>query len=299
MFWVPRDLATLPGFTTNVEWGRWESSGRVVLGAPADAPGMRYLAHYARLHGAPVADTLDGVLAAGLALLRGGSTRSGTHRELPLPLWQDQTVRTWLSAQESAGNRLRSARVVWTWPGGDQRPFWWAAHVGVEIAAEGRVKDNEVVLGRPDVSAVLAYLPGDTLAQTRIVLVREFRSSAVTTDGYVHELPGGSQPGTADPRQTALAELAEETGLHVDPARLHSHGVRQPAATVSAHRIHLFSVQLTEAELAALETGPQSHGVTADGESTTLEFTTYAALLTDPDVDWTTIGLITAALTAR
>ena len=40
-FWVPRDLATLPGFTTNVEWGRWESSGRVVLGAPDGAPGMR------------------------------------------------------------------------------------------------------------------------------------------------------------------------------------------------------------------------------------------------------------------
>ncbi|GAB4060115.1 nucleoside 2-deoxyribosyltransferase domain-containing protein [Catellatospora paridis] len=299
LFWVPRDLATLPGFTTNVEWGRWESSGRVVLGAPPDAPGLRYLSHYAQLHGAPVADTLADTLAAALTLLGGGSRRAGAHRELPLALWHDQGVRTWLGAQEAAGNRLRSARVAWTWPGADGRPFWWAAHVGVEVAAEDRVKDNEVVLGRPDVSAVVAYLPGDTLAQTRIVLVREFRSSAVTTDGYVHELPGGSQPGAADPRQVALAELAEETGLRVDAARLRAHGVRQPAATVSAHRVHLFSLELTETELAALESGPQQHGVTADGEHTALEFTTYGRLLADPDVDWTTVGLVTAALSDR
>src|SRR5215831_19130286 len=39
-FWVPRDLRTLPGFTTNVEWGRWEASGKVVLGAPPGAPKM-------------------------------------------------------------------------------------------------------------------------------------------------------------------------------------------------------------------------------------------------------------------
>lgn len=298
VFWVPRDRATLPGFTTNVEWGRWESSGRVVLGAPPDAPGLRYLSHYAQLHGAPVADTLADTLAAALAMLGGGARRAGAHRELPLALWHDEGVRTWLAGQEAAGNRLRSARVAWTWPGTDGRAFWWAAHVGVEVAAEGRVKDNEVVIGRPDVSAVVAYLPGDSLPETRIVLVREFRSSAVTTDGYVHELPGGSQPGSADPRQIALAELAEETGLEVDAARLRSHGVRQPAATVSAHRVHLFSLELTEAELAALESGPQRHGVAADGEQTVLEFTTYARLLADPDVDWSTVGLVAAVLSA-
>lgn len=296
VFWVPRDLATLPGFTTNVEWGRWESSGRVVLGAPADAPGMRYLAHYARTHGVPTADTLDGTLDAALALLAGGARREGAHRELPLTLWRDPGVRAWLSAQEAAGQRLRSARVAWTWPGVDGRPFWWAAHVAVEVAAEGRVKDNEVVIGRPDVSAVVAYLPGDDLAGTRLVLVREFRSTAVTGDGCVHELPGGSQPGAADPRHAAVAELAEETGLRVEAARLRAHGTRQPAATVSAHRVHLFSLELTEAEWAALRDGSQHHGVTDDGERTTLELTTYGRLLTDPDVDWSTLGLVTAVV---
>jgi hypothetical protein len=67
-FWVPRDMATLPGLTTNVEWGRWESSGKVVLGAPPDAPATRYLRHYATKVGAPSADTLDDTMAAALAL---------------------------------------------------------------------------------------------------------------------------------------------------------------------------------------------------------------------------------------
>jgi hypothetical protein len=69
-FWVPRDMRTLPGLTTNVEWGRWESSGKVVLGAPPDAANNRYLFHYARRHGVPTAETLEGTMDAALALLR-------------------------------------------------------------------------------------------------------------------------------------------------------------------------------------------------------------------------------------
>ena len=43
VFWIPRELDTLPGFTTNVEWGMWLNSGKCVLGAPADAPKLRFL----------------------------------------------------------------------------------------------------------------------------------------------------------------------------------------------------------------------------------------------------------------
>ena len=74
-FWVPRDMVTLPGLTTNVEWGRWESSGKVVLGTPPEAPATRYLRHYAAKVGAPTADTLDDTMTAALALL---ARRRGT-----------------------------------------------------------------------------------------------------------------------------------------------------------------------------------------------------------------------------
>ena len=43
LFWVPRNLDNMPGFTTNIEWGQYMNSGKVVLGYPKDAPGMRYM----------------------------------------------------------------------------------------------------------------------------------------------------------------------------------------------------------------------------------------------------------------
>ena len=53
MFWIPRRLWDLPGLTTNLEWGVWHQSGKVVLGAPPGTPKMRYLRHYADRAGAP------------------------------------------------------------------------------------------------------------------------------------------------------------------------------------------------------------------------------------------------------
>jgi hypothetical protein len=42
-FWIPRHLSTLPGFTTNVEFGRYVGSGRCVYGRPDGAPHTSYL----------------------------------------------------------------------------------------------------------------------------------------------------------------------------------------------------------------------------------------------------------------
>lgn len=42
-FWVPRDLACLPGFTTNVEFGMYWNSGKIIAGWPIATPKVRYL----------------------------------------------------------------------------------------------------------------------------------------------------------------------------------------------------------------------------------------------------------------
>lgn len=70
LFWIPRALWTLPGLTTNLEWGIWHDSGKAVLGAPPDAPKMRYLRFYADLAGAPQANTISEAarLAAAIAM---------------------------------------------------------------------------------------------------------------------------------------------------------------------------------------------------------------------------------------
>jgi nucleoside 2-deoxyribosyltransferase len=50
LFWIPRNLDYLPGFTTNVEFGYWINSGKVVFGYPTSSQKMRYLDHLAKLH---------------------------------------------------------------------------------------------------------------------------------------------------------------------------------------------------------------------------------------------------------
>lgn len=60
-FWVPRSKK-LPGYTTNVEYGLFVGSGKVVLGYPTDAPKMRYLHYLANTHKVPVAHSLPETL---------------------------------------------------------------------------------------------------------------------------------------------------------------------------------------------------------------------------------------------
>ncbi|MGJ7874815.1 hypothetical protein [Streptomyces rochei] len=70
LFWIPRDMRTMPGMTRNVEFGLDVGTGRAVLGLPADCPGPernRYLAYVARRHGAPVCKTLDDTVTRALA----------------------------------------------------------------------------------------------------------------------------------------------------------------------------------------------------------------------------------------
>jgi hypothetical protein len=64
IFWVPRDLKALPGFTTNVEFGLYCRSGRALLGYPPGAAKMGYLRMLAERFGVPVFHDLHELLAA-------------------------------------------------------------------------------------------------------------------------------------------------------------------------------------------------------------------------------------------
>ncbi|MFJ7242660.1 nucleoside 2-deoxyribosyltransferase domain-containing protein [Streptomyces olivaceus] len=78
LFWIPRDLRTLPGMTTNVEFGLDVSSGRAVLGCPPDCPNPernRYLIYVARRHSVPVCSTLPETAAAALAVVAAAGGR--------------------------------------------------------------------------------------------------------------------------------------------------------------------------------------------------------------------------------
>ena len=43
LFWIPRRLPDMPGFSTNVEFGYWLHSKKVIYGRPDGAPKTKYL----------------------------------------------------------------------------------------------------------------------------------------------------------------------------------------------------------------------------------------------------------------
>jgi len=71
VFWVPRNLGNMPGFTTNIEWGMWCDSGKAVLGYPPYAPKMSHMRHYADQLGVPVAHTLGETLDCAMLVISG------------------------------------------------------------------------------------------------------------------------------------------------------------------------------------------------------------------------------------
>jgi len=76
IFWIPRDMETLPGLTTNDEWGYWKKSGKCVLGAPPDAHKVRYQKWWAEKLGVPFADRLDFVCDYALYFVNYGEHRN-------------------------------------------------------------------------------------------------------------------------------------------------------------------------------------------------------------------------------
>lgn len=64
VFWIPRNLQTMPAFTTNVEFGLYINSGKVVVGCPYDAAKTRYLEHHALIRNLPIHRTLQETLEA-------------------------------------------------------------------------------------------------------------------------------------------------------------------------------------------------------------------------------------------
>lgn len=295
MFWWPDDTdarlmsAGLPA---------WNDNRRVVHGTPPRTPLSDYLVKYADTHAISTATTLAGLVGTALDKVGTGARRSGGEREVPLSVWRTSSFQRWYSAQTSAGNTLLGARQVWTFSTGPRQAslIYWALYVRIYVRAEDRVKANEVVISRPDISVMALYQRGATIDDTTIVLVREFRSPASTSDGLVHELPGGSTTAGTSALDDAITETEEETGLTIDARRIRSLGSRQLAATMSAHHAHLFAAEISGEELERLRASPAAPYGVGDAERTWPEITTFGELRESRLADWATLGMIAQAV---
>lgn len=296
LFWVPRELPTMPAFTTNVEFGTWQDSGKIVFGAPTGTRHNSYLEYYMAKWKVPTATTLTQTVTQALTFLGEGILRHGGEREVPLYIWKIASFQDWYHAQKRAGNRLDGARVVWTFRTGPQRDivFFWALRADIYVAREDRHKTNEVVISRPDTSSIVMYRQAEQVMDTEIVLVREFRSPVHNEDGFVWELPGGSTFKEQESARTLAAmECEEETGLTIDISRFKEHNTRQVAATFSTHRASLFSVELNENEIYQLKASyGQAHGLFEDSEQTYVEIVRLHEILERQLVDWSMLGMI-------
>jgi 8-oxo-dGTP pyrophosphatase MutT (NUDIX family)/nucleoside 2-deoxyribosyltransferase len=309
VFWIPRDVATMPGFTTNIELGVWLDSGKAVVGFPERAPKTRYIEHYTDKLNIPGARTLNETLTAAMIFLGKGVERKGGSRKVPLFIYNTKHFQDWLVGQEAVGNRLDDAKLLWNFRVGPHRkfPLFWAIHVDVYVAAEDRNKSNELIISRTDISSVLAYKPGKTLMDTQVCMVREFRSPSSTPDSFIWELPGGSSPkADQDPFEIASEELHEETGLKLAKERFQRKrwGRRQLAGTVTTHGSWLFYAELNDKDLAYLvsQKGIMHGNHITDSEQTYVEVVTVKQLLEAKEVglcDWATLGMILSVLVSN
>lgn len=300
LFWVPRS-ADLPGLTTNVEFGEYMKSSKTVLAYPPYAEHCRYLHNKATTYKVPVFTSLLEGLKKCVDDLGAGSLRRGGETHVPLHIWQNEAFQGWYLSQLSADNTLQSGRVLWEFVMPIARKvFCWAYHANIYVGREMRIKSNEFVFTRSDISVIFAWARSTketaSIEDTRILCIKEFRTPARTLDGFVHELPGGSSmKDNEDPLSTASHELEEETGLKLPANRFQYRFTAQLASTLSSHRAHVFCVEITEEELESV-LGTEA-GVSDDTELTYVSAVTYQEILDGSAMfDLSMTGIVARAL---
>ena len=71
VFWIPRKLPEMPAFTTNVEFGYWLRTGKIIYGRPNNAEHKGYLDRLYKFHTGNIPfDNLEQLLEEALKILK-------------------------------------------------------------------------------------------------------------------------------------------------------------------------------------------------------------------------------------
>jgi predicted NUDIX family NTP pyrophosphohydrolase len=297
VFWFARNLQTLPGFTANDEWGAWRRSGKVFYGRPNSAELVRYQDHFALKQGINRFTALNTLLESALSYLGAGAQRVDGECTIPLDVWKQPVFQSWLSSQKKAGNRLIEARVKLLYPERNIEPkSLFGLYVRLWVEAESQICERQIALFCQDGVHIVLFKRGESALEHEVVLVRESRTSARTSDGFLHNVPGGGIDGR-EPVVAAIAEAQEETGVSLTRDRLRLVGVRQLFGKAITSHAHVFVSELTADEMAQVKARSNiAKGVESEGERTYTEVRTLHEVLTDNLVDWSQLGMILSVL---
>ena len=298
IFWIPRQMRSdfeMLALTTNVEYGLYLNTGKLMVGSPIDAKKMQYLQRLAQDMYTWYFD-LKLLLSDAVNKLGEGIDRYDNECLVPKHIFESSPFQSWYQHQLQNNNILMDWKLHWQWFMPKNKTLFMSVYQpSVYIKAEDRIKDNEFVISRTDMSYVCAYKPSTNIYDSEIVLVKEFRSPINNNNSYVYELPGGSSNNNS-PLITAKQELLEETGLDINITRFKEVSVRQSCATLCSHNITLFAVQLTDQELLDIKQDTNIHGVLNDSELIHLTIKTYKNIIEQCLCDWTNVGMISQVL---
>ena len=305
VFWIPREFREdheMIALTTNVEFGLFFNTDKLVIGGPDDAVKNDYLKKISKGKYA-WHNNLPELLKDAIDFIGDGIKREGVEVTIPQHIFKSTQFQYWYQPQKAIGNKLENFEFLYEFYMPKAKKLFLAVYkpsVYVEESSDGikeqRIKDNEFVISRTDMSYILAYKKNnDDILDSEIILCEEFRTPVVNENEMVFELPGGSSLNEDDDRlETASKELEEETGLNINPERFKYESIKQSAATLCSHRIALFSVELTDEELNQIKNDKTSHGVTEDTELIHLHVMTIREAMNK--IDWTNIGMIMSVL---
>jgi hypothetical protein len=124
--WIPRDIENMPAFTTNVEFGRYVGTGKMIYGRPDNAPKNRYLdwLYHHQVQSLPHNETRTLVKHA-CSLLSKGSLREKKERAIPLNIWNNPSFSSWLASRKSAGYVVEFVNVISMVGSNDHNPEQW------------------------------------------------------------------------------------------------------------------------------------------------------------------------------
>lgn len=306
VFWIPREFRPdfeMLGQTTNVEFGLYFNFNKLMIGSPDKAVANSYLKYLCNNEKDIFwYNNLEELLRDTVKSLN-SVFRKGIECKIPEHIYSSSQFQNWYQSMKNNNNELVDFEELYSWYMPKAKKLFLSVFKpSVYIKEEDRIKSNEFVVARTDISHICAYYrPDNEILNSEIVLVKEFRSPVRNNKGYVYELPGGSSlKDNSSALETASQELEEEIGLLVEPERFKFVDSRQSASTLCSHKINLYSVRLTKDEIDKIKKDSQNnvtHGIQEATELTYSLVVTYNDILKGKyPVDFTNLGMIQSVI---